>query len=80
MGSSRGSLVKLSSHLLKKNNLRQRSVTQQVMDRFSEVFLTSPTKEVVPVTQIDGIHIGHDPGSVTEKVMELFQHYTQAWR
>jgi len=41
-----------------------------------EAFLTSSTKEILPVTQIDDITIGQgQPGPNTRKLIELFSAY-----
>ena len=43
-----------------------------------EAFLTSSTKEILPVTQIDDISIGQGkPGPNTRKLIELFSAYVQ---
>jgi branched-chain amino acid aminotransferase len=43
-----------------------------------EAFLTSTTKEVLPVVQMDDLVIGEGhPGPVTRRVMELFTAYTR---
>ncbi len=43
-----------------------------------EAFLTSSTKEVLPVTQVDDITIGQGwPGPHTGKLIELFRAYVQ---
>jgi len=52
---------------------------REAMDRFTEFFLTSSNKEVVPVVQIDEDFHAAAPGPVTGRVMELFRRYTQSW-
>ena len=45
----------------------------------AEAFLTSTTKEVLPVAQIDDLIIGSGkPGPVTQRVMTLFRALTEA--
>ncbi len=49
------------------------------IDRYTEFFLTSSNKEVVPVVRVDEDFHADQPGPVTRKVMELFRRYTQSW-
>ncbi len=52
-------------------------VTRQELLDSDEAFITSSTKEVVPVVQVDDQNIADRlPGPVTRKVMELFKNYT----
>jgi branched-chain amino acid aminotransferase len=52
-------------------------VTRQELLDSDEAFITSSTKEVVPVVQVDDQNIADRlPGPVTRKVMELFRNYT----
>ena len=45
--------------------------------RMDEAFITSCTKEILPVTQVDGIEIGSGfVGSQTKRLMKLFRAYT----
>ena len=54
-----------------------RPVTRQELLDTEEAFMTSSTKEVVPVVQVDEHNIADRlPGRVTMKVMELFRNYT----
>ncbi len=46
---------------------------------FTEAFLTSSNKEVVPVTHIDDMAVSSSPGPVTEEIMAMFRRYTDAW-
>lgn len=51
-------------------------VTRQELLDSDEAFITSSTKEVVPVVQVDDQNIADRiPGPVTRKVMELFKNY-----
>lgn len=49
------------------------------LPHFSESFLTSSNKEVLPIVQIDQEKISPEPGPVTRRVMELFREYTSSW-
>ncbi len=60
-------------------NPKTRAITRDDLNRCSEAFLTSSTKEIVPVVQIDDTVISERPGPVTAQMMELFQRYTQSW-
>ncbi|WP_303902164.1 D-amino acid aminotransferase [Thiohalomonas denitrificans] len=46
-----------------------------------ELWVTSSTKEVVPVTRLDGVPVGNGrPGPVWERMVELYQAYKEAFR
>lgn len=45
-----------------------------------EVFITSSTKEILPVIQVDDIQIGNgQPGPKTEKLLALFHSYVESY-
>ncbi len=47
---------------------------------YDEVFITSSTKEVLPVVQVDNLQIGDGkPGPCTLKLIELFRTYTEQY-
>ncbi len=75
-GITRKAVVELAGEKLE---LSKRSITRTEMMRCDEAFLTSSTKEIVPVVQIDEISISVKPGPVTRQVMEFFQQYTESW-
>ncbi|HKJ65284.1 MAG TPA: aminotransferase class IV, partial [Desulfopila sp.] len=54
-------------------------IRRDAIDRYTEFFLTSSNKEVVPVVGIDEDFHAAEPGPVTRRVMELFRRYTQSW-
>ena len=57
-----------------------RPVTRQELLDSDEAFVTSSTKEVVPVVQVDENVIGdRSVGPVTRKVRELFRDYTDSY-
>ncbi len=46
-----------------------------------EVWVTSSTKEVVPVTRIDGVPVGDgQPGPIWSRVIELYRAYKESFR
>lgn len=48
------------------------------LGRVSEAFLTSTSKEIMPVVQVDGIQIGSGvPGPNTQRLMALFRSHVQ---
>ncbi|MEE4242536.1 MAG: aminotransferase class IV [Desulfopila sp.] len=62
-----------------KFSIEQDRVLRSDLPAFTEAFLTSSNKEVVPVTHIDAIGISSSPGPVTREIMALFRAYTEAW-
>ncbi len=54
-------------------------IRRDSIDRYTEFFLTSSNKEVVPVVGIDEDFHAAEPGPVTRRIMELFRRYTQSW-
>jgi branched-subunit amino acid aminotransferase/4-amino-4-deoxychorismate lyase len=67
-----------SNHL----TLTIRPITlDEVLTRATEAFLTSSTKEIVPVVAIDGHRIGNgERGPVTERCQRLFRDYARGSR
>lgn len=55
------------------------TISRDSMNDYSEMFITSSNKEVVPVVQVDEVMIGDRPGPVTEKVINLFGEYSKSW-
>ncbi len=54
--------------------VEQREVAVNELKEAQEVFITSSTKGVMPIVQIDGLTIGDgQPGPVTKKMMALFR-------
>jgi branched-chain amino acid aminotransferase len=54
-----------------------RDVQMEEIKAMDEVFITSSTKEVVPIVQVDRATVGSGrPGPLTRKVMEIFHGYT----
>jgi D-alanine transaminase len=52
----------------------ERSVTEAELRRASEVMMTSSTREVVPITQLDGAPVGNGrPGPVFAQLLSLYQ-------
>ncbi|MDH5544748.1 MAG: D-amino acid aminotransferase [Gammaproteobacteria bacterium] len=57
----------------------QESITKERLFAADEVWLSSSTKEVVPVTRLDNILVGSGlPGEVWKKVIELYRNYKRA--
>ena len=57
--------------------VEMRTIPYAELKEMDEAFITSCTKEILPVTQIDGVEIGSGfVGSNTQKLMELFRAYT----
>jgi D-alanine transaminase len=54
----------------------ERVVTRDQVASADEIWLTSSTKEVVPVTQLDGNKVGSgQPGPYWQKAQRLFDRY-----
>lgn len=60
--------------------LVETGLTMEMVESFSEAFLASTTRNVLPVTRLDETVIGAGiPGPVTRHVMKLFQDYLDAY-
>ena len=60
-------------------NITVRNIDYASLLSADEVFLTSTTKEVLPVVQIDSHIIGNgQPGPKTRRVHELFSEYVKS--
>ncbi len=54
-------------------------ITEQELSNADEIWLTSSTKEIVPVTQLNQQPVGNgQPGPVWHQVCELYQNFKQA--
>ena len=54
--------------------MAERKITRDAFLAADEIFLTGTTKEVMPVSSVDGRPIGGGkPGPVTLKIMDLFR-------
>jgi len=55
-----------------------RPILRQELGEIDEAFITSTTKEIMPVVRIDDIRIGSGrPGPYTQRLAELFHSYTR---
>ena len=66
--------------LLKESDLKfeEESISVERLKDADEVFITSSTKEVVPVTQIDGTNVGAGkPGEIFQEVRKIYSAYIQ---
>ena len=55
-----------------------RPILRQELSEIDEAFITSTTKEIMPIVRIDGIRIGSGrPGPYTQRLAELFHSYTR---
>lgn len=60
---------------------REEPLLEEDLRRADEIWVTSSTKEVVPVTQLDGMPVGEGlPGPVWEQVIGLYHSYKDAFR
>ncbi len=58
--------------------LREEAVSESQLKQADEVWVSSSTKEVVPITLLDGEPVGNGiPGSVWQKMDALYQQYKQ---
>jgi D-alanine transaminase len=54
--------------------VREQPFTKPQLNKAEEVFLTSTTSEILPITRVDGRAIGDSrPGPVTIRLFEAFQ-------
>jgi branched-chain amino acid aminotransferase len=57
----------------------EQSIAYSQLNHCDEVFITSSTKEIMPVVQVDELHISQaKPGENTQTLMHLFHKYTQS--
>ncbi len=60
--------------------VKEAPIDLNMIGTFSEAFLVSTTRNVLPVTKVDDIVIGKGlPGPVTRHVMKLFQNYLDSY-
>jgi len=60
---------------------REDAITRQQLERADEVWLTSSTKEVMPVTRLDGQTVGDGrPGPVWRRMTALYREYKDELR
>ena len=60
---------------------REQSIYDDDLRHADEVWLTSSTKEILPVTQLDGHRIGTGkPGPLWNKMVQLYQEYKRQLR
>ncbi len=76
-GITRQTLIDIG--LAKGLNVKEQNFTADTLCSADEVFITSSTREVLPVTQINGQRIGEGkPGKVTLKLHQLYKEFVQA--
>ncbi|AFZ19243.1 aminotransferase class IV [Allocoleopsis franciscana] len=57
----------------------EQSIAYSQLNHCDEAFITSSTKEIMPVVQIDELHISQGkPGENTQTLMDLFQNYAKS--
>ncbi|MDE2342970.1 MAG: D-amino acid aminotransferase [Betaproteobacteria bacterium] len=55
---------------------KERPVTEAELRCAQEVMMTSSTREIVPITRLDGVPVGKGcPGPITMRLLELYQEY-----
>lgn len=70
-GVTRGIVIELAARLLP---VRLESVRQDEVARLSEAFITSSSREIVPVVAIDDVTIGDGrPGPITRRLLETYR-------
>lgn len=59
----------------------ERAISEMQLRNADELWITSSTKEIVPVTRLDGGTIGSGrPGPVWQQLIDFYQEYKQAFR
>ncbi len=62
-------------------SFEERAIPEAELREADEVWVTSSTKEIVPVTRLDGTPVGTGtPGPVWKRTIELYQTYKEAFR
>ncbi len=76
LGASRATLrIELASDL---GEVFLRPILRQELSEIDEAFITSTTKEIMPIVRIDDTRIGSGrPGPYTQRLAELFHSYTR---
>ena len=67
--------------LAEKNNIKfkEQSIKENLLSQADEIWLTSSTKDVLPVTSLNGNKVGNGkPGSLWIKMNDFFQAYKQS--
>jgi branched-chain amino acid aminotransferase len=56
------------------------SIRREALGAVQELFITASNKEIVPIVQVDDVTIGSSrPGPITQRVMQRFRSYTDAY-
>jgi branched-chain amino acid aminotransferase len=72
-GITRNVAIDLASDL---GDVVLRPILRQELDKIDEAFITSTTKEILPIVRIDDVQIGNGrPGPYTQRLMDLFCTY-----
>ncbi len=59
----------------------EETLTYDALCRADETFITSSTKEILPVVQVDEQQVGDGrPGTRTKRLIDLFRTYVAAYR
>ena len=75
LGTRRALVIGLAKKYFK---VRERQLTKKELENADEAFITSTTRDIMPVTKIDDKKIGSGQvGDNTKKLMELYQAYIQ---
>jgi D-alanine transaminase len=62
-------------------NNEQRDISREELERAEEIWVTSSTREILPVTRLDGNLVGDgNPGPVWEKMYRIYQDYKDSLR
>lgn len=57
------------------------AISEQQLREADEIWITSSTKEIVPVTRLDGAPVGHgEAGARWQELIDLYQSYKRAFR
>jgi len=61
-------------NIARENNmpLKEEDISIEFLKDADEVFMTSTTKEVLPIKKVDDVEIKNTPGPITRKLIELF--------
>jgi len=65
------------------NNIahREQSISREDLQQADEIWLTSSTKEILPVTQLDNTRVNNgQPGPLFKSMLALYQDYKQQLR
>jgi D-alanine transaminase len=77
-GITRRTVLELCNQM--KIEVKEKHIRKDELKKFNEFFLTSTTKEIMPIVQIDNLEVSSGmPGTITKKIQAAFKDLTKAY-